>query len=176
LQFNVAQLLKEPTGATRSYEVQATSIKQLDEDIILAAPITGEVKFLRTGADILVTGTLKATIQQSCGRCLTTFQCEVTLELEEQFYPTLDIMTGTLLAPPPDADEANAINEKHILDLYEVVRQGIVLESDGIRYCKPDCKGLCPQCGQDLNVALCSCEDEVVDSRWAGLQALQIED
>jgi uncharacterized protein len=176
LQFNVAQLLKEPTGATRIYEVQVTSIKNLDEDITLVAPIVGEVKFLRTGADILVTGRLQTTIQKSCGRCLNVFPSDLTLEIEEQFYPTLDIMTGTLLAPPLEADEANAIDEKHILDLYEVVRQGFLLESESIRYCQPDCKGLCPHCGQDLNVAPCECEEEVIDARWAGLQALQNED
>lgn len=176
LQFNVAQLLKELTGATRIYEVRVTSIKKLDEDILLAAPITGTVKFLRTGADILVTGRLQTTVEKNCGRCLNVFQSKLSLELEEQFYPTLDIMTGSLLAPPPEADEANAIDEKHTLDLYEVVRQGFLLESESIRYCQPDCKGLCPHCGQDLNVVPCECEEDAVDARWAGLQALQNKD
>jgi uncharacterized protein len=176
LQFNVAQLLKEPTGATRSYEVYAASIKQFDEDVILVAPIVGEVKFLRTGADILVTGALKTSIQKSCGRCLNSFQSDLKIELEEQFYPTLDIMTGTVLPPPADADEANAIDERHLLDLYEVVRQEFLLESESVRYCQPDCKGLCPHCGQDLNVMQCNCAEDAIDSRWAGLRALQIED
>jgi len=176
LQFNVAQLLKELTGAARNYEVQAKAIKKLDEDVTLVAPITGEVRFLRTGADILVTGQLETTIHKSCGRCLSSFSSDVSLELEEQFYPTLDIMTGSAVPLPADADEANAIDERHILDLYEVVRQGFLLESESARYCQPDCKGLCPHCGQDLNLAQCNCEDEAIDSRWAALRALQLDE
>jgi uncharacterized protein len=75
--------------------------------------------------------------------------------------------------PPAEADEANRIDEHHILDLAAVVAQGLLLESEGVRYCRPDCKGLCPHCGQDRNTEPCRCEDEKIDSRWADLLALQ---
>jgi len=176
LQFNVAQLLKEVTGAGRKYDINSQAVKQLDEDTTLVSPLVGQVKLLRTGPDILVTGQLEGTIEKSCGRCLNTFTDSVTLELEEQFYPTIDVYSGAVLPISPDADEANSISEQHILDLLEVVRQELLLESEGIRYCRPDCKGLCPQCGQDLNVETCSCEKEVFDLRWAGLKALQESD
>jgi uncharacterized protein len=176
LQFNVAQLLKEPTGATRSYDIKTRTISQVDEDVTLVSPLVGHVKLLRTGANILVTGALETTIQKSCGRCLTAFTAPISIELEEEFYPTIDIVTGTLLPAPPDADEANSIDYHHILDLQEVVRQNILLESDTSLYCRPDCKGLCPHCGQDRNIAPCDCEDEQIDERWAGLRALQVEE
>lgn len=173
LQFNVAQLLKEVTGAGRKYDIDSQALKQLDEDVALVSPLVGLVKLLRTGPEILVTGLLEGTIEKSCGRCLTTFTSPITLELEEQFYPTVDVYSGAVLPVSPDADEANSINEQHILDLLEVVRQGLLLESEGIRYCRPDCKGLCPKCGKDRNLEPCTCEDEVFDLRWAGLKALQ---
>jgi uncharacterized protein len=176
LQFNVAQLLKETTGATRSYEINTKTIGQLDEDVTFVSPIIGLVKFLRTGSDILVEGRLETTIQKSCGRCLVTFTAPISIELEEQFYPTIDVITGSVLPLPTDADEANRINEQHILDLTEVVRQGCVLASDDILYCRPDCKGLCPHCGQDRNTEPCNCEDERIELRWSGLLALQLED
>lgn len=176
LQFNVAQLLKEATGATRSYDINIKAVGELDEDVTIVSPVVGDVKFLRTGSDVLVVGSLKTTIQKACGRCLTTFVAPVSIALEEEFYPTIDIATGNLLPPLPDADEANGIDEQHILDLWEVVRQGFLLENDSILYCQPDCKGLCPQCGKDRNTEPCTCEDDVVDPRWASLQALQIEE
>jgi uncharacterized protein len=176
LRFNVAQLLKEPTGATRSYDINTKTISQIDEDVTLASPLVGRVKFLRTGANILVSGSLETTIQKNCGRCLAEFTAPISVELEEIFYPTIDVNTGVPLPPPPDADEANRIDPQHILDLQEIVRQDILLESDAILYCRPDCKGLCPHCGQDRNIAPCDCEVEQIDQRWADLRALQIEE
>ena len=169
LQFNVSQLLKEPTGATRQYEINTVVLDKLDDGVEFASPIVGSVRFLRTGADILVTGSLTGTGQKECGRCLKPFSAPLTIELEEQFYPTIDITTGSLLPAPPDADDANQITSQHTLDLFEVVRQGL-------RYCQANCQGLCPICGQDRNRIDCDCEEHQVDQRWAGLQAMRLED
>jgi len=176
LQFNVAQLLREATGATRSYDIEVEAFGKLDEDISVAAPLVGQVKFLRTGQNILATGLLETTLEKDCGRCLTTFRTPVSIDLEEEFYPKLDIVTGLSLPKSFDADEANYIDEQHILDLHEVVRQELLLKSDETIYCRPDCKGLCPQCGQDRNTEPCNCQDEQIDWRWAGLKALQLEE
>ena len=169
-QFNVAQLLKEVTGATRSYDIKTEAVSELDEAVKIIAPITGHIRLLRTGSNVLVTGLLKTTFKKVCGRCLVEFAVPVTLELEEEFYPTLDIFSGAALPISPEADEANRIDERHILDLWEVVRQGFLLASDEFLYCRPDCKGFCPHCGQDLNLKSCNCQDEMVDPRWAALQ------
>lgn len=175
LQFNVAQLLKENTGARRTYPISTSAITHL-ADFELVAPLVGQVEFLRTGQDILVEGTFEATIEKACGRCLAPFTASVAVEIEEIFYPSLDLISGNPLPPPPDADEANRIDEQHILDLYEVVRQALLLDSESVRYCRPDCKGLCPHCGRDKNVDSCTCEDEAVDARWAGLLSIQTEE
>ena len=177
LQFNVAQLLKEVTGATRSHNIEIEeAIGELDGAAKIVGPITGQVRFLRTGSNILVTGLLQTIIQKSCGRCLTEFIVPISLELEEEFYPTVDVVTGTTLPTSADADEANRIDEQHLLDLWEVVRQGFLLVSDDYLYCRPDCRGLCPHCGQDRNQNPCNCQDELIDPRWAGLQGLEIEE
>lgn len=176
LQFNVAQLLKEITGATRIYDIDTQAAGELDDAISIVSPITGHVKLLSTGRDILVTGSLDATIKKVCGRCLADFSTPVSIELEEEFYPTIDISTGGVLPADPEADEANQIDDRHILDLWEIVRQDLLLASDDILYCQPECKGLCPHCGRDRNFNPCTCQDDAFDPRWAGLQALQIED
>ncbi len=169
LQFNVAQLLKEGTGASRVYEVEAEINSELP-DITLLSPLVGQVKFLCTGQNILVTSLLKAKVEKSCGRCLAPFTTAITIELEEEFFPSIDVDGGSALVIPDDADEANRIDEQHILDLQEVVRQEFWLARDNTRlYCRPNCKGLCPHCGQDLNVGTCNCQNEAIDSRWAGL-------
>jgi uncharacterized protein len=176
LQFNVAQLLKEPTGATRSHDIRVEIANELDDEIIAVSPLVGQVEFLRTGPNILVTGLLQTTLQKICGRCLTDFTIPASIELEEEFYPLVDIVTGTPLPQSSQADPANLIDEQNILDLTEVVRQELVVISDAILYCRPDCKGLCPQCGQDRNVNPCNCQEEQIDPRWVGLQSLQTKE
>jgi uncharacterized protein len=176
LQFNVAQLLKEPTGGNRHYDVEIKTIGDFDDAIKVIVPLIGHVDILRTGPDILVTGLLQTMIQKNCGRCLTAFIRPISIELEEEFYPSVDILTGTVLPKLPEIDQTNYISELHILDLTEIVQQEIFLEGDGMRYCRLECKGLCPHCGQDRNIDPCNCEDEVIDPRWAKLLATQLED
>lgn len=176
LQFNVAQLLKSATGATRIYDIDNQAATELGDEIEIVSPITGTIKLMRTGPNVLVIGELNTTIQKACGRCLTEFTVPVSIEVEEEFYPTIDIVTGAVLPLDPEADEANRIDDHHILDLWEVVRQEFFLASDDTLYCRPDCKGFCPHCGRDRNVDPCSCEDAVVDPRWADLLALQQSD
>lgn len=172
----MAQLLKEVTGATRTYEVDTAPSGELNDELTVLSDITGQVKLLRTGEDILVTGTLQATLQRECGRCLAQFAIPVSVELEDQFYPSIDVLTGAVLPAPADADESTRIDDHHILNLWEVARQEFVLAAEDQRYCKPDCKGLCPQCGKDRNVDPCRCADNAIDQRWAKLLSVQLNE
>lgn len=172
LEFNVAQLLKEPTGAARSFEVYVEGVDELDDKVKVVAPVTGQVDFLRTGTNILVTGLLETTVKKDCARCLTAFTARISIELEEEFFPTINILTGEMLPKSEEVDETNFISDQHILDLSAVVQQEIYLEGDGILYCHPDCKGLCPHCGKDRNIESCDCEENIFDPRWADLLEL----
>jgi uncharacterized protein len=176
LQFNVAQLLKETTGGTRQHNVNADIEHAFEEDVIAVSPLTGQLSFLRTGPNILVTGSLEVTLQKGCARCLTELVLPVSIEIEELFYPKTDIVTGNLVEVPDDLDEANLIDDHNIVDLFEIVRQEVVLANDVVLYCRPDCQGLCQDCGADLNVETCDCESKHIDPRWSGLQALEIDE
>ena len=59
------------------------------------------------------------------------------------------------------------------VDLVDRLHDAVVLELPLRLYCKTDCKGLCPQCGQDLNVDSCSCADDAIDPRWEALAQLK---
>jgi hypothetical protein len=59
------------------------------------------------------------------------------------------------------------------LELDEQVRDLLFLETERFPLCRPDCKGVCPRCGQDLNVGSCDCMFEAHDSRWKALERLR---
>jgi uncharacterized protein len=176
LQFNVAQLLKEATGGTRRHDINLEIGDELDEEVSAVAPLAGQIEFLRTGRNILAIGRLETTLQKTCGRCLNEFTMPVSVELAEEFYPSIDIFTGAPLPKTPEVDPENYINDQNMLNLFEVVRQELVVASAALFYCRPDCKGLCPYCGQDRNVVACTCREDQIDPRWAGLQTLETED
>jgi uncharacterized protein len=170
-QFNVAQLLKQPSGTRRIYDIEASDGPPLDDDLKVVAPFRGEVRFMRVGAGILVTGVLETSVELDCSRCLTAFQTKTHFEIEEEFRPTHDVNSGARLAQEPDQDAATLINEQHILDLGEVIRQNLTLSLPASPVCRPDCDGLCPNCGQDWNEASCDCDTQDIDPRWAALKA-----
>jgi uncharacterized protein len=171
LQFNVAQLLKQPTGTRRVYDIAATDMPPLDDDLKVVAPFNGQVKLLRIGTGILVTGELETSVKLECSRCLSTFLTTTRFEIEEEFQPMLDVVSSARLPQEPDQDTATIIDERHILDLAEIVRQDLMLSLPPSPACRPDCRGLCPHCGQNRNEDACNCQTEAIDPRWAALKA-----
>lgn len=172
MQFNVAQLMKERTGAKRQYTIDE-DIRGLDESLQVKAPLHGDVTFIRTGDGVLVTGQLDTSIEMDCARCLKAFDEPVTFKLEEEFFPTIDVLTGARIPQADGVEEATQIDAHHILDLTEVVRQAIMLAKPMQPVCREDCKGLCPRCGKDLNEGPCDCPPEEIDDRWAALEKLR---
>ncbi len=170
MKFNVAQLLKSAIGTRRDFQLQ-DDIGTLDPEIVATEPLTGSVRFTRTANGILATGKLQTTLAIECRRCLRTFTTPVDFDLEEEFVPTIDVLTGTRLATD-GAEEELLIDERHMLDLSEVVRQYLILYREQYPLCSEACAGLCPVCGKNLNEGPCGCQDVSEDPRWAALREL----
>lgn len=151
MRINVAQQLKAPIGSVRDYEVS--------EEVNFAGgshQVQGEVRLIRTNRGILVRGRLHTEIEVTCSRCLNSFACPVNLDIEEEYFPTTDVVTDASL---PVAEEPGCftIDERHILDLTEAVRQYALLAIPMKPLCREDCAGLCSICGHDLNQGPCGC-------------------
>jgi len=173
--YNVAQLLKGPIGKRREYDFEA-EIDGLDPELVPTRPLVGSVALLRTNHGILVSGDLRTTLRGVCRRCLEPCELVAEFGLEEEFYPL-----GRIGEAPVDEvqdeeqDEALLIDEHHILDLSEVIRQALWLTGPVEALCRPDCAGLCPRCGGNLNLGECQCDEAPIDPRWAALQTLLTE-
>lgn len=171
VRFNVAQLLKSAAGASRKYHLNE-DIADIDADLDVTEPLTGKVRFVRTDDGILVTGHLQAEARVPCGRCLASVAVPVEFDLEEEFRPSVDILTGAALPVEDGEDKVTRMDGHHILDLTEVIRQDLLLALPVSPLCNPHCRGLCPECGADLNKGPCSCQREGGDPRLAVLREL----
>jgi uncharacterized protein len=165
VQINVAQLLKEPVGSVRNYVVSgAVDITESGAGNM----VSGEVRLMRTDRGILVEGRLKTEAEVTCSRCLTLFSSPLIFNIEEEYFPTVDIVSGAPAAIP-DEPGCFTIDRQHVLDLTEAIRQYALLVIPMKPLCRHDCAGLCPGCGHNLNLGPCNCPLEPVDPRWAVL-------
>ena len=168
MQINVSQLFKEPTGSTRQYEIDET----IDIDGG-SCEIQGKIKLVRTDRGILVKGTLQTVIEVTCGRCLSFFNCPLALNIEEEYFPTTDVVSGVSL-PLPEEPSYFTIDEYYVLDLTEAIRQYMMLAIPMKPLCREDCAGICLACGHNLNQGPCGCLPQEADSRWSELNRLTL--
>lgn len=171
MQFNVAQLMKAQVSTCLESDIHEVDV-QLDSDIKVIGPIDGHVRMRRTNQGILADGWVDMIVELVCDRCLKEFQQPTHVAFEELFFPTLDMNTGLPIPAPIDEEDAFPIDDHHILDLTEAVRQGLLLQQPMIILCREDCPGLCPQCGHDLSLGPCDCQPEVVDNPFSILEKL----
>ena len=169
MRSHVAQLLKEGIGATRSHEVREPDFVVADDGA--RGLVEGTVSLLRTNSGILARATLRLRYPDVCSRCLTPLEVPLELHIEEEYQPTVDVFTGAA-SPRPKDPNTFLIDEHHVLDLTEALRQYRLLAAPMQPLCRPDCAGLCPICGQNLNEAPCACSRDEYDSRWSALAKL----
>ena len=168
--FNIAQLLKQPTGAAREYPLQE-DIKGLDPSLDPTEPLTGKVKLIRTKGGVLIALSGKTTLRVACSRCLNPVTVAVDLDFEEEFFQTVDVITGLSLHTSHD-DPAVLIDGHHEVHLADVIREYLLTDLPMHPLCREDCKGLCPQCGHNLNEGPCGHSALIGDERWATLREL----
>ncbi|MDD4873807.1 MAG: DUF177 domain-containing protein [Dehalococcoidales bacterium] len=137
MQINVSQLLRDSIGSSRDYKINETIDSDNDSVII---PVKGEVKLTRTNRSILVQGKIHVSVEVICARCLDIFSYPLTLNIEEEFFPTLDTSSGYTI-PPPEEQDSFTIDEHQILDLTEAIRQYTLLAIPMKSLCREACNG-----------------------------------
>lgn len=106
--------------------------------------------------------TAKARYETRCARCLAPVHVD------------LDVPCDMILSHEEQKDDRDDVYqlEGDTVELDDIIIPVLILEVDFAYYCKPDCKGLCPKCGKNLNEGPCSCDGREIDSRLAVLQKL----
>jgi uncharacterized protein len=169
--FNVAGLLREPPGSVRAFRLRDRYVS-LGSDVELAGPLDGDLRMQRTNRGILVRGGLDAPVRRTCARCLEPFVEPVHVTVSEEYLPSIDPESGRAL-PEPSLDEpVQLIDQHHEIDLAGVLREEFALSEPMHPLCRPDCPGLCVECGQRLDHRHAVHESAELDPRLAGLARL----
>jgi uncharacterized protein len=168
MEINVSQLLKEPIGSSRKYKIDETL--DIAEDKRDNA-VSGEISLLRTQRGILARAELHTELELTCSRCLSAFCYPLDINFEEEYIQTVNVNSGLPLETSGEPGSFT-IDEHHIIDLREAVRQYALLLVPMKPLCREDCAGLCPECGRNLNRGPCGCPVRTVDPRWSKLMNL----
>ena len=122
--------------------------------------------------DIRLRGKLAAGLELQCARCLEPVPKEIKREFELLYRP-LGADAGRDELSVTDAEAEIGYYQGEGILLEDVLREQLLLALPLKATCREDCKGLCPQCGKNLNLEKCSCTSEVEDPRWAALKEVR---
>jgi len=110
-----------------------------------------------------VKGEMEVTFAMKCDRCLKPVSQNVTLNFTRQVYGPDEYVSGT------EDDEQNCM-EGYQLNVDNLIKNECFMNLPVKVLCKPDCKGICMQCGKDLNTGGCDCDTFVPDPRMARIK------
>lgn len=174
MKVSVAPLLKQPVGAQTEFEVVEAPIDPHGDNAGLldagVQTIDADIVATHTNPGPLIEGDAEATVAAVCSRCLIPIATPVETHFAEQYYVTIDVVSGAPHEEPPR--DAKTIGPDFRIDLTPLLREELILATPLAPLCRPDCKGLCLECGRDLNVEPHTHED-AVDARWSALQRLE---
>jgi uncharacterized protein len=174
LVVNVAGLLGEVPGSHRDVAADVAAF-DLGDDLVLAAPVAVVARIARTNRGLLVTGRVRTSLADTCGRCLRPLQIPLEAPIEEEVLPLVDLQSGLRLDTTAEP-EVVRLTDHHELDLEPLAREAIQLAAPIAPVCRPDCRGLCPECGVDLNSGPHDHGNAPSDPRLAKLLELRIDD
>lgn len=145
------------------FTVDSKVVERGDFKLVLKSPTSLSGNIYYNGEMINVKGCVLTTIEAQCSRCLEYFDYKLSADFDENYsksdfddevYPIVD----------------NSIN------LEDMIIDSIILSMPFKVLCSSECKGLCPECGYNLNEGDCNCSKDINDSRFAILKGLFKDD
>lgn len=134
-------------------------------DVLSAGLLEVELRARGVQDDMaLVEGELSLDVTMPCSRCLKPVPVRIAVPFREHFMVGGD--------PQTEEEDLYVPVESNEIDLTPYVEEAVQLELPLVPLCAEDCKGLCPECGKDLNEGECGCDRTPIDPRLAALKDL----
>jgi uncharacterized protein len=160
--------VKNIPAKTIEVEIQSELDKsRIDDSIRLVQPVLFSGKVENTGKILVISGVIKSVVEAECCRCAEIVSYPIKANFCEAF------------SNYPEIVERKTEDEIHLftgdeIDITQEVVQAILLELPMKLLCKEKCKGLCPNCGKNLNYENCNCTDDNIDPRLMVLKKFEV--
>lgn len=178
MEFKVSDLEREPIDFDLELAPGAVELGEEAEQVgQLAANGRAEVLHEHRGpkdivADIRLKGSFAGKFQVPCARCVEPVEIPLVADYDLIFRPgdaDSEPLERSITAPETEI----GYYQGDSLLLEDVLREQVLLSLPVRTLCKPDCKGLCPRCGQNRNTQPCHCDEGPADPRWEALSGLR---
>ena len=159
----VANLLRRP-GASRTVQLDGalSDVRGPGAQVTAGRPIAVDLTLERVSEGMVVRGTITAPWDAACSRCLAPVGGDLAVQV------------GELYERQPLEGETYLLSDDDVVDLEPLIRDALLLELPAVPLCRPECRGLCSNCGVDHNLETCDCDTTVPDPRWAALRSLDL--
>ncbi len=155
-------------GQELAVAVPSKAFSLESSDVHLRDPVAFRARISRAGGTVAVQGTVRATVEVPCVRCLDRVVIDVEEPINVVVLPTSEM--------PGEEDHELTTGEMDFyyanerLDVGAIIWDHLAVTIPIQPLCLPECKGLCPTCGANLNLESCECAAEEVDERLAALK------
>ena len=148
---------------------QPEELNPVDERVNLAQPATVKGRIRLSGNEVFVEGHVEARARLECDRCLKPVELPVSADFALEYITGAEYASSSAAALSEEEMSVSVFDGESI-DVDEIVKEQILLEVPARTLCREDCKGICAECGIDLNTGECSCTPNEIDPRWAALK------
>ena len=163
LKINVGFLVHEEPGVDRDFSFDFPSLNT--DDNLQLTDVHMDLNLSKTQIGLIATMHIEGDVELECSRCLDSLSHRIETDFTEIFvFRKEQVSDGAILIP-----------EDHMLDFNPIVSEYIVLAQPLNVLCREDCKGLCIECGANLNREDCGHEQVSIDPRLAKLRDLLVD-
>jgi uncharacterized protein len=155
----------------KGLELELSEAIESDASLKILSPVQASLKIDKKDSEVFVRGVADAVIEQQCSRCLKIFSVDLKVNIDTVYRPSKEINIEEHYELKSDEMETGFYKNDEI-DLDDLLKEQFMLALPMKPLCSEGCKGLCPQCGADLNISECSCEVSEIDSRLSILKQL----
>jgi uncharacterized protein len=127
----------------------------------------------KTSGTVFIKGSFSAQIDICCSRCLENTKLSIGSDFAYTLVPAKAETREDLELKPEELEIS--YYQGDFIDLGPIICEQIILQMPIKALCSEECKGLCPQCGANLNASSCNCSSNIIDSRMAVLKNIKIK-
>jgi uncharacterized protein len=166
--LDLTQIRQPETELTRRYDV--SQFEGRSEQFRVVRPVDLELTIHKDQARFRLVGSLSTILELTCSRCLEPFQLPVASDFDLRYLPQAENLGEEREVKGDEFSES--FYRDDVIDLGQLIEEQFYLVLPMKPLCSADCRGLCSNCGTNLNVATCDCQVRWVDPRLADLKAL----
>ena len=159
------------TGGSAHVERRYPPAAFSDDDYTVTAEVALVFDLHKDKTRYRLAGTIETILEMACGRCLEPFRVPVAVGFDLRYLPQTE-NRGEDEREVQEDDLTTAFYQEETINLGDLVREQLYLTLPMKPLCRTECRGLCPECGADLNAVTCGCAARWEDPRLAPLRAL----